>query len=238
MRNVSTWSKRNKEEKLKGISPRTFETCAQETHEKRALTEHTPTDWKRTNRDKKCNHSSKKNGDLWISEWHLTDGTWYITSWKSTGNVRAASSSSFKLQWTRVSSWQWKTIKPIKVSSASIQDTSEETFHGLPDPRREKTLVCCGFSKVTPVCVLTALPSGEARAWWRSTLKSEKTSNNQILKNKQGVSWQSNNTISKPNLHVYSPLKKQKEENIVLYLCKSWQAKHEWIHWGWNIMSV
>lgn len=32
--------------------------------------------------------------------------TWYITSWKSTGNVRAASSSSFKLQWTRVSSWK------------------------------------------------------------------------------------------------------------------------------------
>ena len=135
---------------------------------------------KRTNRDKKFNHSSKKNLDIWISEWHLTDSTWYITSWNSTGNVRAASSSSFKLQWTRVSSWQWKTVKPIKVSSASIQDTAEETFHSIPDPRLGKTLVCCGFSKVTPVCVLTALPSGEARAWWRSTLKSEKTSNNQI----------------------------------------------------------
>ena len=43
------------------------------------------------------------------------------------------------------------------------------------------------------------------------------------------MSWQSNNTIGKPNVHVYSPLKKQKEENIVLYLCKSWQVK-TWVN--------
>lgn len=39
----------------------------------------------------------------WIS-------TWYMTSWKRTGKVSAASSSSFKLQWTRVSSCRRKTI--------------------------------------------------------------------------------------------------------------------------------
>lgn len=42
--------------------------------------------------------------------------------------------------------------------------TAQDIFHCLPDPRREKTLVCCVFSKVALVYVLTALLSVEARA--------------------------------------------------------------------------
>lgn len=98
--------------------------------------------------------------------------TWYITSWKSTGKVNAASSSSFKLQWTRVSSWQHNGIgKCEKRNTVTVILSS--VFHS-PDPGREKTLEYCASSKVALVCVLTALPSEEARAWWRSTCQDRK----------------------------------------------------------------
>lgn len=64
----------------------------------------------------------------------------------------------------------------IKTSSASEKKNIysvliQETIVCLPDPGRERTRVCCVFSKVALVCVLTALRSEEAHAWWRSTLK-------------------------------------------------------------------
>lgn len=70
-------------------------------------------------RTEEIESQQQDNGDLSIRECHLTVSTWYITSWKSTGNVRAASSSSFKLQWTRVSSLRQKKTKKIRKKSIS-----------------------------------------------------------------------------------------------------------------------
>lgn len=52
----------------------------------------------------------------WIS-------TWDMTSWKRTGKVSAASSSSFKLQWTRVSSCRMKKTKQwMKIHNESLAE--------------------------------------------------------------------------------------------------------------------
>lgn len=143
-------------------SPHTSDTCARGTRGKTASVGHKPAAGKEEQLSKRrqaLNHRQE-----------VRRRTWYITSWKSTGKVKAASSSSFKLQWTRVSSWQQK---------AERQQACKNTTGGLiwgsafysPDPGPGKTPECCAFSKVALACVLTALLSEEARAWWRSNWK-------------------------------------------------------------------
>lgn len=76
----------------------------------------------RKNRSCQSNRRRQAFNHRQVMNW----STWYITSWKSTGKVNAASSSSFRLQWTRVSSWQHKTgHQPVWKTQHSHADSKQ-----------------------------------------------------------------------------------------------------------------
>lgn len=110
-----------------------------------------------------------------------------------------------------------KKNKPNEVSSLFFIEVylTWDTFLSSPDPRREKTLGCCVFSKVALVCVLTALLSEEAHAWWRSTFE-QKTKKDSLM-------WRKSRK--------YQLLYGNKFSQHVLVLPKTWDFK-DFIEWS------